>query len=131
MMLVNLTTGRTAVHELAVADRFWPRLLGLQFRRSLPAGHGLLLVPCGSVHTMWLRFPLDLAMLGDGGSVLAVRRALRPWRGALAPRSTRAVVEVAGGTLDANVGDRLSVIGADDRASLRFFGAPPKVVRTS
>ncbi len=126
--LVDAVTGRVVIASLAVADRFWPRLVGLQFRRRLPAGRGLLLVPCASVHTMWLRFPLDLAMLGDGGTVLAVRRSVRPWRGALAPRGTRAVLEATGGTLALSAGDCLALAGTDLMPpSLLFLSVETKV----
>jgi len=63
-----------------VADGPWSRFKGLQFRKYLPPGCGLLLVPCPSVHTFFLRFPIDVLLLDRAGQVLAVRRAVRPWR---------------------------------------------------
>ena len=56
-------TGRTVVQRLVIADGYWGRLRGLQFRRLLPPGQGILLAPCASIHTMWMRFAIDAAML--------------------------------------------------------------------
>ena len=72
--LVSKTTGKTVVAQLRIADGFWSRLAGLQFRRPLPSDAGLLLVPCNSVHTCFVRFPVDVVFLDGSGCVLAVRR---------------------------------------------------------
>ena len=107
--LVSETTGKTVVAELRVADGFWSRLIGLQFRRPLPADAGLLLVPCNSVHTCFLRFPIDVVFLDGKGSILAIRRHLRPWRLAWGPRKSYAVLEVLAGSADVNPGEKLRV----------------------
>ena len=53
--------------RLEVADGYWSRLRGWQFRSTPPVGSGLLLIPCRSVHTFWLRFALDLILLDRSG----------------------------------------------------------------
>jgi uncharacterized protein len=52
--LVDRESGEVVVSALEIAGGFWSRLRGLQFRRRLPPGAGLLLVPCRSVHTFWM-----------------------------------------------------------------------------
>jgi uncharacterized membrane protein (UPF0127 family) len=96
--MVRQDTGEVVVEQLAIAAGLWSRLIGLQFRASLPAGQGLFLVPCSSVHTFFVRFPIDIVFLDWHGQVLAVRAAVKPWRLAHAPEGTRAVLEVPGGT---------------------------------
>ena len=109
--LVSRTTGKTVAARLEVASTFWSRLLGLQFRRKLPADAALLLVPCTSIHTAFVRFPLDVAFLDRGGLVLVVRRDLRPWRLAFAPRKCHAVIEFAAGRADLFPGEVLRLEG--------------------
>jgi uncharacterized membrane protein (UPF0127 family) len=92
---------------LTIADGFWSRLVGLQFRRPLPSDAGLLLVPCNSVHTCFLRFPVDVVFLDGHGSILAIRRGLRPWRLAWGPKTSHAVLEVIAGSADVQPGERL------------------------
>src|ERR1700677_2785189 len=58
--LVDASTCRVVVANCDIADRYWSRFVGWQFRRAPAMGCGLLLVPCGSIHTCFLRFPLDL-----------------------------------------------------------------------
>ncbi|MGA2259580.1 MAG: DUF192 domain-containing protein [Thermoguttaceae bacterium] len=111
-------TGRVVVQRLVIADGFWSRLCGLQFRRLLPPGDGLLLVPCASIHTLWMRFAIDVAMLDRTGGVVAVRQAVRPWRLVFAPRGTHAVLEASAGTLCLSVGDTLALRSHSGRSSL-------------
>ena len=70
-------------------------------RSGVPAADGLLLVPGGSIHTFFMRFPLDAAFLALDGTVLRVTRGLRPWRLARAPRGTRFVLELEAGRAEA------------------------------
>ncbi len=111
--LVDRQSGRVLVDRVVLADRFFTRLLGWQFRR-LPAGEGLLLVPCRSIHTCFMRGAIDVVFLGDGGEVLSVRRHLRPWRAAAGPRGTRAILEVPAGEAPGREGDRLHLTPPSD-----------------
>lgn len=63
-----------------VARTVGQRLLGLMGLAALPPGSALLFPGCDSVHTAWMRMAIDVVFLDDGGGVLSVRRALRPWR---------------------------------------------------
>jgi uncharacterized protein len=56
------------------------RLLGLALLDGEEAGEGLLIPRCCSVHTLGMRFPLDLVFLAADGRVLEVRRSVRPGR---------------------------------------------------
>jgi uncharacterized membrane protein (UPF0127 family) len=95
--------------RLTIADRFWSRFRGLQFRRRLPPGEGIMLAPCASIHTMWMRFPLDVAMLDRAGRVLAVHTAVRPWRLLFAPGGTHAVLETPAAALQLSPGIRAAL----------------------
>ncbi|HST45727.1 MAG TPA: DUF192 domain-containing protein [Luteimonas sp.] len=82
------------------AERWWQRLRGLLFRPALsPDGsEALVIVPCASVHTFGMAYPLDLVFLDREGRVCGWREALAPWRMA-GCRGARATVELHGGTL--------------------------------
>ena len=84
------------------------RMRGLLGRSSLPAGTGMLIRPCRSIHMWFMRFAIDAAFLDAELRVLKISRNLRPWQLALAPRKTHCVLEAAAGTLaKAAVGDQL------------------------
>jgi uncharacterized membrane protein (UPF0127 family) len=85
--------GGLTVH---VAAGPFARLRGLAGLDELPGEHGLLLPRTRSVHTLGMRFALDLVWLARDGSVVAVEGDVGPRRHAMA-RSARSVVEVLSG----------------------------------
>ena len=78
-----------------VATSFASRFRGLMGAAQLPPRSGLLLPRTSSVHTHFMRFPIDVVFL-DGERIVAVRRALKPWRFAAA-KGARSVLELAAG----------------------------------
>jgi uncharacterized membrane protein (UPF0127 family) len=79
-----------------VADRPLARMRGLLGRRELPRGEGILLRPAASVHTWFMRFPIDVVFLDPELRVLEVVPDLSPWRIA-SRRRAHAVLELAAG----------------------------------
>lgn len=65
------------------ADGFFSRLRGLLFAPALKPGEGLLLVPCASVHTAFLRIPIDVVFLDRRGVIRRIVPRLAPWRAAV------------------------------------------------
>jgi uncharacterized protein len=87
----------TAVCERCdVADRMLPRMKGLLGKRTLPPGEGLLIRPAPSIHTYFMRFPIDVVFLSGDGEVLKVSEHVKPWR-ARSARRAYAVLELAAG----------------------------------
>lgn len=123
--LVAVADGTTIVERVSVADTFLTRLVGLQFRRALASDAGLLIVPCSSIHTACLRFAIDVAFLDDSGTVVEVRRGLKPWRIAMPASRAHAVLETTAGTLDRLMpGVRVRFVGGDGnarRSALQFW----------
>jgi uncharacterized membrane protein (UPF0127 family) len=72
------------------------RRQGLLGRHGLQPGEALVLAPCSSVHTAFMRFPLDLVFLARDGRVVKTSAAVRPWRIRVAWRAF-AVVELPAG----------------------------------
>jgi uncharacterized membrane protein (UPF0127 family) len=64
------------------ADGFFSRLRGLLFSPDLKPGEGLLLVPCASVHTAFMRTPIDVVFLDRAGKIRRIVPRLKPWRAA-------------------------------------------------
>jgi uncharacterized membrane protein (UPF0127 family) len=95
-MTVQDARGRVLCDRCVVADRPLARLRGLLGRAGLAPGEALLLRPAPSIHTWFMRFPIDAVFLDADLRVLDVRVAVRPWRVA-GRRGARAVLEVAAG----------------------------------
>jgi uncharacterized protein len=95
-----------------VATRPFTRMRGLLGRSELPPGEGILLQPAGSVHTFFMRFPIDVVFLDRELTVVGVEPAMKAWRSA-GRRGARQVVELAAGECERRgvaVGDRLEVL---------------------
>ena len=103
--MLTASDGRTVVMQLEVADTFWTRFVGLQFRGELPAGHALLITRCPSIHTFCMRFAIDVAFLDEQWRVVEISRNVRPWRVQIPHAKACAVVETTAGQLALTVGD--------------------------
>jgi uncharacterized membrane protein (UPF0127 family) len=88
--------GSVVCERCRLADSAPARLKGLLGRRSLPSNEGVLLRPAGSVHTAFMRFPIDVVFLDRDLAVLDVVPELVPWRAA-GRRGAKAVLELAAG----------------------------------
>jgi uncharacterized membrane protein (UPF0127 family) len=92
-----------------VARSFGSRLRGLLGRDGIEGA--IVLRPARSVHTVGMRFPIDVAFLDDELRVLVVR-TLRPHR-VTAPRwKARCIIEAEAGAFDRwrlRVGDQLEL----------------------
>lgn len=113
-MNVRLKDGTALAVSIRCADTFIQRFRGLMFSDSFPPqSDGLLLSPCNSVHTMFMRYKLDVLFLDRDGRVLHVIDAMPPWRFSPVVRGARRVLEVSSGTIaqyGVSVGDRLEFI---------------------
>lgn len=94
---IDTTQGFTVAHRVTIAASFWQRFRGLLGQRDLAIDHGLLLRPGGSVHTIGMRFAIDVLFLDRHSRILAIAHCLMPYRFATAPQGTRSVLELAAG----------------------------------
>ena len=101
--------GQVVCDTCHVADRPHTRMRGVIGWQQLRHGEGVLLRPSSSVHTAFVRFPIDAVFLDREMTVVSIASELRPWRLAWA-RGANAVLELAAGEcrrLDVRPGDRL------------------------
>jgi hypothetical protein len=94
----NLTRQTVLATGLEVADTGPKRNKGLLGRDGLETGGGLWIVPCESVHTFFMRFPIDLVYLDRRYRVRKVRNAVGRWR-ISACLSAHSILELPAGTV--------------------------------
>ncbi len=113
--VINLSRGNAVlVENLEFALTFGKRFLGLMGRRAIDPRGGLLLQPCRSVHTFWMRFPIDLVYLDPALRVLAVLENVPPGRIGPINRDALSVLELPAGRVKDTgtaVGDILVIQG--------------------
>lgn len=129
-MLVNARTGRSVASSVEVATSRRQRRRGLLGRDGLPAGAAFVLAPCRAVHTIGMRFPIDVVFVDEDGSVVKTVERMEGWRMA-GSRAAAITIELWAGAIavvDLQVGDRLQVVPAfADPAALRSGPAPRPV----
>ena len=94
-MKIRINGGEAAA-DVQLADTFLTRFLGLMGRRSLPEDGGLLLKDCGSIHTCFMRFPIDVIYLSADYRVLDAQ-TVRPWRMGTLVRGAKHTLELNAG----------------------------------
>lgn len=95
----NLTRGVLLADAAELADTSGKRRTGLLKHTSLPAGEGLWIVPCESVHCFFMKFTIDVLYLTRDRKVRAMRPQMKPWR-ISACLSAHSVLELPAGTLE-------------------------------
>jgi uncharacterized membrane protein (UPF0127 family) len=110
--VVNQTRGTTVGESVELASTSLTRLWGLLGRRGVEAGGGLWIMPSSGVHTMGMRFPIDVVGLDKNMRVIKVWHELVPYRVTSVSMKMRSVLELAAGQIRARqieVGDVLEV----------------------
>jgi hypothetical protein len=110
MRIVNQTRNAILVNQGCVSATFWSRLRGLLGRSHLERGDGLVLVGEKSIHTFFMKFPLDVLYVDKNYQVIRADINMIPYR--LGPFIGRCayVVEMPVGMIAATateVGDQL------------------------
>src|SRR5438034_817287 len=109
--LENTRNGRVVADQLWGAFDSSTRKKGLLGRDSMPEGSAMVIAPSNSIHTFFMRFPIDIAFVAKDGRIVSVRSGLPAWRIAFA-WGAFAVVELPAGTLarsETVAGDVLTV----------------------
>lgn len=91
--------GKTLIGRCGVTESPWERMIGLLKHSGLSADEALWIAPCTSIHTFFMRFPIDVAFLDKKGKVIAVYDSLPPWRHSWIHPFAAGVLEAKAGVL--------------------------------
>ncbi len=92
-------SGTRIVSKLKIADTFLSRAIGLLLTKELKEEEGLLLIPCKSIHTWFMRYSIDIVFLGMNSDVIAVYEKMRPFRATKYHKNARSALELPSGIL--------------------------------
>ena len=115
LRVLNRTRGTVLASRLQVADTGAARRKGLLGRDRLAPGEGLWIAPCESVHTFFMRFPIDLVYLDRKRQIRKLRGSVGPWR-LSACFFAHSVLELPSGVIretQTQPGDTLEFVPAD------------------
>jgi len=97
VQLIDAQSEAVLIRRLRLATSFWSRFRGLQLSPPLSADEGLLLAPCRSVHTQFMRFAIDVYFCSAAGEVLSRKLNAKPWVSVAADRSASFAIETSTG----------------------------------
>ena len=95
----NHTRNTVLSDAVELADTSETRRVGLLKHERLEPGSGLWIVPCESVHTFFMKFPIDLVYLDKQRKVRKVRHAVPAWR-LSACLTAHSILELPAGTAE-------------------------------
>lgn len=107
----NATRDSVVGDRVAVADTSLSRMVGLLTKRGLEAGEGLWIKPSSGVHTVGMRFTIDVIGLDKHGKVIKLWPNLVPWRLTSVSTKVKSVIELSAGRIaetEVQLGDVLT-----------------------
>jgi hypothetical protein len=111
VIVTNVARGTVVGETIEVAASATQKVKGLLGRECLEDGQGLLFKGAGSLHTLFMRFPIDVIYADKKGKVVKIARAVRPFKLVAAPLRCHYALELPVGAIAASrteVGDHLS-----------------------
>ncbi len=113
-IITNATRDVVLAERAEVARSFFARGKGLMGRKTLPVGYAMIIYPEFSIHTLFMRVPIDVLFVDRGDRIVGLQHMMPPWRpfAGVSPQRGRYVIELPAGVLAASgtqIGDALRI----------------------
>ena len=102
MKIINLAKNTVLANNVVIADTPVKRIKGLLGRREFKSGEALILRPCNSIHTLFMRFAIDVLFIDKYNKVIKTIHNLKPYRLTGIYFGASAVIELPVGTLESS-----------------------------
>ena len=116
-VVLNRTRNVCLGDRIQIADTTLSRFIGLLGRRNLMPSEGLLIEPSNGVHTVGMRFPIDVLLLSRERVVLARYDSMPPFRVTRLNWKAASALELPAGICARTgtaVGDKLTIESVSD-----------------
>lgn len=99
MKLIKQDNQQVILSDVKIAKNPFSRMKGLLFTKEILPGKGLCLKPCNGVHSIGMRYAIDVIYLNKAGAIQKIIHDFKP--GKLGPVNfkTHQIVEMKAGTL--------------------------------
>lgn len=94
---MKLVINNKEIIETEVADTSFARIKGLMFKKKI--SKGLWIVPCNSIHTFFMKCPIDVLFLDKKGKIIKMIPNMKPWRIGAIVWKAHSVIELPCGTI--------------------------------
>ena len=99
MQIINKTKGKILAEKAGLANTIFSRSKGLLGRKDFKQGEALIIVPCNSIHTFFMRFAIDVLFVDSENKVIKAISNMRPFRLSNLYFSARYTIELPTGTI--------------------------------
>lgn len=102
------------INSCGIARDFMSRFMGLMGKSTLSSDEALCFPNCNSIHTFFMKIPIDVLFVSKEGKVIEILESLAPWKMLLPRRGVKHTVEMKSGlarALGITVGDELQIDG--------------------
>jgi uncharacterized membrane protein (UPF0127 family) len=113
MKIINVTKNALLAENAIIAGTFSKRIKGLLGEKDFKKGQALMITPCNSIHTLFMRFPIDVLFVDSDNRIVKLISHMLPFRISGIYFQAHFVIELPAGTLEATStqkGDRLNLI---------------------
>ena len=110
--LINKKNNETIVTSITKALKVMERMVGLLGKKMIAENFALWISPCKSIHTFFMKFPIDVLFVDKNLCVISTFNSVKPWRIILGGRKSHSVFEMKANQLkqyNLNKGDQLYV----------------------
>jgi hypothetical protein len=80
MRIINITKNTILADNVTLARTALTRLKGLLFEKELKKGEALIIRPCNSIHTFFMRFKIDVLFVDSKNRIIKIYKEIRPFR---------------------------------------------------
>ncbi|MFA5039173.1 MAG: DUF192 domain-containing protein [Candidatus Omnitrophota bacterium] len=110
--VLNESKGTILAEKVEIAETWRSRSKGLLGRRGLGKGEGLLITPCNSIHTFFMKFPIDVLFLDKNMKIVKITPSMGPWRlsGSLRGYQVLEIEHGASNNMGISVGNSLKLV---------------------
>lgn len=112
MYVYNQTKETFLAFRVRVADTILSRMVGLLGQNSLKPESGIWIVPCNSIHTLGMRFTIDVVLIDRNFKVVGLRELVRPFSITRPNLRAESVLELTAHTIfrsRTEIGDQLQI----------------------
>lgn len=102
MKIINKQNNIILADNVIMADTIFKRMKGLLGAKEIKKGYALILNPCNSIHTFFMRFPIDVLFLNKNNQVIKVVHSIKPFRLTNIYLNSSLAIEFSSGTIRAS-----------------------------
>lgn len=97
--VINVTVKSQVIEDALLADTFFTRFAGYMFRRK-PHHKAIIIKPCSSIHTFFMKFPIDVLFIDQSNKVIKKLTNLQPRKVIMPVKDAETVIEGEVGAFD-------------------------------